>query len=393
MNYSTFVNKIEFGMLDYGLVIPSFDDCQKQILAEWREVFDDTITLDPDTKIGQKITLEAEKYHDTWMLLQALNSSKDPDQAEKTYLHMLCRIVGVRPKFATKTKVIGTFSGQEGTIIPQNSICSSIGHHQFATLQDITIGESGSINGELEALDLGKITCLAGELIEINSAEMGWNSITNAVDAIVGDEDETDPEIRARRNESITAGGAGLVDKIESELLNLQGVTNAIVFENDSSFIDARGQAANSLDAFVSGGVDQEIVELLWKLRPGAVRYVGDTSGIVLDKHNISRIIGYTRPTEIQIYIIINVTEKTALFPEDGVSQIENFVLNRGNTLGINGDAIVEFLKGSYSSVLGLTKSDFFIGTSVDPDQSNDIVISDVEFSSFSSNRIAVNIM
>lgn len=78
----------------------------------------------------------------------------------------------------------------------------------------------------------GPIACPVESLTEIATPLAGWESITNLSDGILGTNQETDAELRARRQRSITLLGLATVPAIESHLLAIAGVTAASVFEN-----------------------------------------------------------------------------------------------------------------------------------------------------------------
>ena len=81
--------------------------------------------------------------------------------------------------------------------------------------------------------DFGPIPCPINTLTQIVTPIAGWNSINNYVAGNTGTLQETDAQLRLRRQNSIKLLSAATVEAIEAGLLQkVPGVTSAVVFEN-----------------------------------------------------------------------------------------------------------------------------------------------------------------
>ena len=79
----------------------------------------------------------------------------------------------------------------------------------------------------------GPIAAPANSLTEILTPIAGWQSLTNPQAGITGRNQETDAELRLRREQSLHLLGAATVEAIRSRLLQeVPGVTSVTVFEN-----------------------------------------------------------------------------------------------------------------------------------------------------------------
>lgn len=83
------------------------------------------------------------------------------------------------------------------------------------------------------AQTFGPISAPANSLTEILTPVAGWASLTNPQAGITGRNQETDAELRLRREQSLHLLGAATVEAIRSRLLQeVPGVTSVTVFEN-----------------------------------------------------------------------------------------------------------------------------------------------------------------
>ena len=83
------------------------------------------------------------------------------------------------------------------------------------------------------AQNYGPIAAPAGSLTEILTPVAGWQSLTNLDAGITGREQETDAELRLRREQSLHSLGAATVEAIRSRLLQeVPNVVSVTIFEN-----------------------------------------------------------------------------------------------------------------------------------------------------------------
>lgn len=106
------------------------------------------------------------------------------------------------------------------------------------------------------AQSYGPIAVPYNTLTEIVTPIAGWTSLTNLDAGITGRDRETDEELRARRERSLSRLGAATVEAIRSRLLQeVDGVTSVTIFEN-VTLTQSPITATFSLD-FVSGNAVQ----------------------------------------------------------------------------------------------------------------------------------------
>lgn len=287
-----------------------------------------------------------------------------------------------------------SFQGASGKqeqplIVLDESTLSSAGPAVTVTITETTPGENQA-ETLLTAIATGPTIAPAGSLSVIDNPVAGLASVINVLDAVVGRNAEADNEFRLRRSQTLQVAGAGTIPAIRSRLLNLLGVTDAIIFENDSQIVDSDGRPPKSYEAIVGGGEQQAILDLLWETKPAGIKTVGSISGPVVDSQGQSQTLSFSRPTEVEIYLEIDLTVNSD-FPANGIAAAQNALVARGNTFGIGKDVIViPKLICALDMIVGIEGVVIRIGTSPGPVNSSNISIDANEISRFDTSRTQV---
>jgi uncharacterized phage protein gp47/JayE len=241
----------------------------------------------------------------------------------------------------------------------------------------------------MTAIAAGPTQALAGTLSVITTPVTGLTGTKNLTDAIPGTLVETDSALRQRRRSDLQKNGSGSPGAIRSRLLEVAGVTQAIVFENDT-LATVAGQPAKSMWCFVQGGAAQEIANALFKYKSGGIQYFGTILTPVIDSQGISHTIGWDRPVERDVYITLVIT-KTAAFPSNGIAQVIEKLLAYGASLQVGDDVIVNpSMIVAFGTVPGIVGIDLKVGFSPSPSSSANLVIAINELASFDSSRMVV---
>ncbi len=235
----------------------------------------------------------------------------------------------------------------------------------------------------------------AGSLTVIETPVAGMTSFTNEEDAVVGQVVESDQDARIRRIQEIQLAGAATPDAIRADLLAIEEVTAVVVFENDTDITDSDGRPPHTMDIVVQNGDEQEIADRIWATRGGGIRTIGDIVKTVVDSQGFNQTVKFSRPTDVNIYVIVDVT-KNSDYPADGDDLIKQAILDNyeANT-GIGDDVVVlgsaPSLACAIKDVPGMDSYSIKVGKSPSPTQSDNIVIEPREIADFDTSRITVN--
>ena len=212
--------------------------------------------------------------------------------------------------------IIITPSTTTGGVLPSVEILS------FST----TDGEVAAPASTLSVLDNGPIT--------------GFDSVTNPLDATLGDEIESDADAKARRNESVANAGNATLEAIRAKLLQVDGVAAVNMFENTAIIPDVSGRPAKSYEAVIQGGLDADLAQVLFDTKPAGIQQVGSVVVGVFDSQGFSQDQRFSRPTAVPIYLEVDLVTD-ASFPVDGLAQAAAALLAYGDSLNISDDVIV----------------------------------------------------
>ena len=292
-----------------------------------------------------------------------------------------------------------TFAGNDGK---QNHPNFTINTNTLDAGGAVTVTVTETIAGvpqgetTMTAESYGALHALSGTLTEIETAISGLDSTKNTDDAIVGQAKESDTDLKIRKDLSLAVPGHTTIDDIRAELLQINGVTNVSIFENDTNTTDGDGRPPKSYECIVLGGDEQVIADKIWKTKPGGIETISTASGgdniskTVIDSQGLIKIVNFSRPTSVLIYIELDITAD-ATFPDNGNEQIRNAIVNYGSGLSVGDDVIVyPKLISSMNDIAGITDIVVRIGTSPSPTTDNNVVININEIASILSTNILI---
>lgn len=188
----------------------------------------------------------------------------------------------------------------------------------------------------------GVVVGLAFQITEIVTAVGGWLSVNNQLDAVEGVIIETDAALRIRREALLTVIGKGTVDTIRAKLINVANVTEALVFENTTDFVDSNGLPGHSIEAVVLGGTDIAIATAIFDDKAAGIEtFGGDISEVIVDTQGTSHTILASRADTVEMFLDITVITD-GNYPSDGDAQVETQLLALADTLLIGSNVIYD---------------------------------------------------
>lgn len=240
--------------------------------------------------------------------------------------------------------------------------------------------------------EVGAISAPANSLSIIKTPILGWDTVTNVLAATEGRLTETDEELRIRFEDTKFDKSTNILDALYSALLNIQGVENVAVYDNDTDITDGNGLPPHSVSAIVLGGDDDTIAETIWQNKPYGIPTYGNTTVNIIDSQGFTRPINFKRPSPIFIYVDIAITADPS-FPADGIDQIKGYIIQYAkDNFTVGEDVVYSRLYTPINEVGGHQIDSLTIGLSPAPVGTSNIAIAFDEISQFTSANISITV-
>lgn len=296
-----------------GLTIKTVEEILNELSTQQKNDLDATLNTSADSPIGQLNGIFASQLREVWEALQVAYDGFNPDAAEGFLLEKLSALTGTFRRPATKgTDTLDIDLDLGATLVAGTHFANVAGApgNRWTPVVTFVSPANGVHSVEFEAEFVGAVVANAGTITVINTPVVGWNSVTNPLDAEVGREIDTDAILRQRREEELRATGSATVDAIRADVLADPDVEQAQVFENTTDAVDANGLPPKSFEVVVFDGsppalTDDEIAQLIWDTKPAGVLAFGIDSGTATDSLGNPHTIGFSRPTEREIWIVV----------------------------------------------------------------------------------------
>jgi len=388
----------DYGISETGFKRKRLDLLLEELNAEMKAVFGDNFNVSPESPDGQINGVISESNANLWELVEEAHNSYNPSAATGVSLSNVVQFNGITRLPATPSRVQLTLSGNAGLLIPVGSLVStSDSSAQFSTEIDVTLDGIGNGVVFANAVDSGPVAALAGTITVIDTPLTGWDTVNNVSDADVGVEEETDVELRARRERSVARDAQAIIDAIFAEVAAVPGVTKTAVLENDTNITDANGLPPHSFNVLVIGGIDADIGQAIWLKKPAGILSFGTTTVQIFDSQGLSHDISFSRPTVIDIYVEVDLT----VFPEypaagdelikQAIVDYANGELVPGEEFSLADDVIYTRLYTPINEIIGHQIDALRIGITPVPVGTVNIPISATEISQFLVANIIVN--
>lgn len=268
-----------------GLTLKTYDEIRDDLVTGYKKIYGDDIDLGSHTSDGQCLNIFAQACYDLRELVREVYNAGNPD---------FCRgvVQDVRFKFNDLVRKGGSF-----TIVPITLKVSATVSLQgldanYNDTQASAYGVSDDSGNRYFLID--SITLTAGtHVLPFRSQEIGYNlpivgTITNpitivkGVDGVVnasaptsiGEDQETDEAFAVRRERSSEFRAQNNIDAMRAQLLALEGVVDAYVYDHDyehyPNATDADGIPLHYVWPVVEGGANADIATVLYANCGGA---------------------------------------------------------------------------------------------------------------------------
>jgi uncharacterized phage protein gp47/JayE len=311
-------------------------------------------------------------------------------------LNALPNLSGVVVTGNFSTDFVIEFDGDDG-LQPQPLLSAVSNLTESMAAVSITVAETQQgtpqASVDVEALEPGPTGAPLFTLTEIVTPVFGLDRVINTTQTVLGRLRETDEQLRIRRANTLQIAGAATIEAIRSNVANVFGVSDAIVFDNDTMVTDGDGRPPKSFEVVVEGGADADIAETIWRVAPAGIEIFGSETVQIIDSMGNTRDIKFSRPTPVPIFVEIDLTVN-ANFPINGAALAQAAIVSWGNTLGIGQKVIVyPQLVAQLAGIPGITNVAVRIGIAPNPTLDDNILIAAFEVSEWSEANTDITVL
>jgi uncharacterized phage protein gp47/JayE len=382
------------GLTITGFIAKTYSQIRASINTANQPVLGSGVETDQESLYAYLRNIVALEMETLWQANRSVVNQRGIQSAEGVQLDSEASVVGVKRQGSSNSAIEGVeVLGSEGSTIPQfYQMSDSETGEAFQTLQSYTLPASGSqpLLVDFQAINTGPIACLAGNLV--GTFPSGVTSIDNPDDAILGTNAETDEEFRSAYSGRLAQIGGATLKAIEEAVRAVDNVSSVFVRDNRDGETDANGLPPYSFEVIVSGGTNSDIAQaILDKTAAGGPSFGNTTENAFYEGNSIP--IKFSRPSDIDVFIEVDITSTDSNFPVGGGELIEDELLAYGATLSAGNDVLLAKLQNAVTSIDGILAYTLKFDT-VDPpvNTASNISVDINERASISSARITITV-
>jgi uncharacterized phage protein gp47/JayE len=384
------------GLTSAGFVRKTHEEVKAEMDADVRADISTTVNTSSAGVIGQLLGIVASQLSELWELAEEVWAAAYPDSASGASLVEVASLTGTVPSAGTRSRVYVTIvtDADDVTLPALTTVVSVAGSPtvRFRLIAEHTVLFAGGTWLWFESEEIGEIHANAGTLTVIETPIAGWTAAYNGADAELGEVADDDAALRRRRSRELAAQGASPADALAADLRRVTLVTSVTVLENTLDVADGAGRPPHSFEALVLGGADADIAAVIWADKAAGIASVGTTDVTVLDAEGNAQTVSFSRPTEREVYIDVDVEIDASLYPSDGDDQIAQAIADWGDAnLQVSTDVYISRVSACAFAVAGVVNvTAVRMGFTVDPAGTSNLSIGAREIARFDTARIVV---
>lgn len=385
-----------FGLTDQGYLAPSYEELLDSVQDDFLRVFPSDLVLTSNSNAGILSRLIAWREYEQIQAQQQVYYSAFVSTATGSALDRLGANVGLprkvdRPATATLTIVTdGEYFIEAGTQFETED------GYIFDLTDDVLTTQEGDkwqAVGNAEAEDTGTITN-----VEPNTITVVYNpdesiiSVTNPEKASGGQDYEEDPQYRARLIAENANRPSPTLNGVRSALLNVQGVREVNIVENQFATADKYGNPPYSVHIYCLGGSKQDIADCLISHIAVGVTLTGTTYCDAIDATGNTKRVYFDFATDRPISVQVKLKTNAEWNVDEGEDYVKETVVDFINQLEMGDTVYLTKLYPQIYAIAGIDDAKILIGKSKDTLSADDIVLDEFEAPSCKTDDVEVDL-
>ena len=309
-------DEITEGISSSGLIVKDYNTLLEEIQTGLNSIYapdGDEINFDSETPDGQFTNIVTQLGTDVRELAQEVYNSFNPDncsgsvQDSRYALNNITRNGGtftIQNIDVTANQTV-TLQGLDVNYNDTNAVAYTVSDDagNLWYLIDTTTIQPGTESLPFRSKNMGLVQPTIGTITTQVTTVLGVTSVINSVaPTTLGTEQETDAQFRVRRSRSTERRGQNNIDSILSQILDLEGVSDATTWVNSRTETDSTGTPAGFVWVIVEGGANADIADVIYTnscgrgMRGEVSVEVPAVSGQIFN-------VNFDRPTPVPLFI------------------------------------------------------------------------------------------
>lgn len=333
-----------------GLTTKTLTEMRTEVYAAIRLIYGVDVNLEPDSPDAQLAMIYIEAALDILDLISNVYNSFDPDKAVGAVLDQRVALNGIQRKGGTytitpvsiTTSDSTTLFGLDQSIEQVYTVADNAGT-QFQLATTTAIPSAGTYDLIFQAADPGKVETQLNTITTPITVIVAVTAINNPSPAIsTGVNEETDAELRVRRQKSTAISSQGYKQGLEAALFNINGISNAKVYENKTGATDVNSIPSHSIWVIVQGAYqDVDVATAIYQKRNAGAGMKGNKSYTITEADAGSFVVQWDDVSIEDIYISMTVepidTTKTVAVNDIRTQLPEDLSFDIGGVVNANG--------------------------------------------------------
>jgi uncharacterized phage protein gp47/JayE len=396
-------------LTDTGFVVTRTDERLTGLQTQMKGIFGDDISVGSDTMDGELLGILAESDNALGELGKASYEAHDPAAATGVGLSQLVRLNGIKRTAGRYSTINISFYCDANANIPAGVQLTNGNDPTVWVTTAAIVGNGGAVV---------TVPCQTQTMGVTSTPDdsQGWNittpkyllnGVASSSDFVSGRAEETDAELRARREKSTAITSQGLPESLASSLNSTDYVPNvrqAKVYENFTgsaavSTDNPYGIAAHSIECIIwddavtsdpTADENKAIAQTIWEKKGMGCGLVGSTTGTATDLLAHTHTMYWTAPAPQEIYVSMTGINRGAA--DTWETDVKNAIVDWANSnLGIGDKVYVADVVAAVMTVPGIAvePSSFLMGVGA-ATANADIAIAYDQVAHFDAAHIAI---
>lgn len=311
-----------------GLQVKTAPEIRADLEGKFRGIYGADINLEQNSPDGQLVGIFTQMAVDIRELLVQINNGFNPDRADGRILDERVVINNIQRNGGTytitdvditvdRTVDLQGLDADFNELNGQGFTVQDDAGNQFILIDSVTL-TAGTTSLSFRARQMGRIETTIGTIINPVTIVIGVTGINNdSAPTTIGQSEETSPQLRVRRQRSVALASTGYLNGLLGDVLSLDGVTDAKIYENRTNSTNGAGLPPHSTWLIVEGGANTDIADQIYGNKSYASNLKGDVEVNIITASGDLFVAKFDRPDAVDLYIRFDIQRTVPLYVFD----------------------------------------------------------------------------